>query len=76
MADSLGVPIQFFFDDMPITTKNKEFEGLAEGGAPDQLMDFLNSNEGFQLSRAFCVIQDPNVRKKVLDLVKALATPD
>jgi len=73
MASSLGVPIQFFFDDMPTSTHSSDLEGMAEGGAPDQLMDFLNSSEGFQLGRAFSTIPDSNVRKRVLDLVKTLS---
>ena len=35
--------------------------------------DFLNSSEGIQLNRAFVKITDPKVRRRVLDLVKALA---
>lgn len=75
MAISLGVPIQFFFDDIPTTIQDTDLEGMAEGGAPDQLMDFLNSSEGFQLGRAFSTIQDSTVRKRVLDLVKVLSAP-
>jgi hypothetical protein len=37
------------------------------------VMEFLASGEGLQLSLAFMRIQDPKVRKRVIDLVKSLA---
>ncbi len=73
MASTLGVPIQFFFDDIPISTQNNNSEGLAESDSAGLLMDFLNSSEGFQLGRAFSTIDDATVRRRVLDLVKSLS---
>jgi transcriptional regulator with XRE-family HTH domain len=35
--------------------------------------DFLNSREGLDLNRAFAKIQDPKVRRRVIDLVRALS---
>ena len=75
MSTTLGVPIQFFFDDMPVSTQNNDGEGMAENGSAGMLMDFLNSSEGFQLGRAFSSIVDPVVRRRILDLVKSLAKP-
>ncbi|MGO6903903.1 transcriptional regulator, partial [Rhizobium ruizarguesonis] len=37
------------------------------------VVDFLSSSEGLQLNRAFVKISDPKVRRKVVELVKALA---
>jgi hypothetical protein len=37
------------------------------------LLDFLNSREGLDLNRAFAKIQDPKVRRRVIDLVRALS---
>ncbi len=74
MASTLGVPIQFFFDDMPLATQDANSDGLAESNNAGLLMDFLNSSEGFQLGRAFSTIEDPNIRRKVLELVKSLST--
>lgn len=73
MAVALDVPIQFFFDDLPSQNAGEGESGLAENGPRDLVMDLLNSNEGFQLARAFSTIEDENVRKKILDLVRALA---
>jgi len=73
MASTLGVPIQFFFDDIPVSNQATNPEGMAESDSAGVLMDFLNSSEGFQMGRAFSSIEDSNVRRRVLDLVKALS---
>ena len=73
VASTLGVPIQFFFDDMPVSTAQQSDDGMAEGDSANVLMDFLNSSEGFQLGRAFSTIKDPTVRRRILDLVKSLS---
>jgi len=75
MSSTLGVPIQFFFDDMPVSTQTGQTDGMAESGSAGMLMDFLNSSEGFQLGRAFSSIVDPVIRRRILDLVKSLAKP-
>lgn len=66
IARILGVPIDFFYDGVAIST-----DGHAEGTPP--VMAFVSSGEGLQLSLAFMKIKDPKVRKRVLDLVKSLA---
>jgi transcriptional regulator with XRE-family HTH domain len=67
----LNVPVAFFFEDAPgvpgITG------GLAEGNSTTFVVDFLNSAEGLQLNRAFAKISDPKIRRKIIDLVRALA---
>ncbi len=72
------MPVQFFFEDVPDDISNSEHEtaGFSEEGGTGAIMDFLNSPEGFQLSRAFSQIPDPIVRRRVVDLVKALAGAD
>jgi hypothetical protein len=37
------------------------------------VVDFLSSTEGLQLNRAFIRIKDPKVRRRVIDLVRAMA---
>ena len=47
------------------------------GGQFDELCRRLPAQpEGLQLNRAFVRIKDPKVRRKVIDLVKALAAED
>jgi transcriptional regulator with XRE-family HTH domain len=71
----LSVPVSFFFEDAPghETGGNR---GLAEDSSTTYVVDFLNSAEGLQLNRAFVKIADARVRRKVVDLVKALAADD
>jgi transcriptional regulator with XRE-family HTH domain len=65
----LNVPVSFFFEDAPGSNPVGQ-EGFAEA---TYVVDFLNSNEGVQLTRAFTKISDPKVRRKIIDLVKSLA---
>ena len=37
------------------------------------MVDFISSVEGLQLNRAFASIKDPKVRKRIVDLVAAIA---
>ncbi len=75
IASILSVPVAFFFEDAPGHVAG-EAGGLAEDSSTNYVVDFLNSPEGLQLNRAFVRINDPKVRRKVVDLVKALATDD
>lgn len=71
IAGILDVPVSFFFEDAPDTTK-RTGQGFEENNSTRYVVDFLNSSEGIQLNRAFVKIADPQVRRKVVDLVKAL----
>ena len=69
----LGVPINFFYDDVQSGTTAG---GFAEGDEPPPVMEFLSSGEGLQLSLAFMRIKDAKVRRRILDLVRSLADED
>jgi len=75
IAQLLGVSVQFFFDDAPGETTRSGM-GFAESDPAPMLMDFVNTPEGIHLNRAFAAIKDQTVRKRVVDLVKALAGQD
>jgi transcriptional regulator with XRE-family HTH domain len=75
IAAILNVPVAFFFEDAP-GHETGEPGGLAENNSTTYVVDFLNSPEGLQLNRAFVRINDPKVRRRVVDLVKALAADD
>lgn len=66
----LNTPISFFFEDAP---GSGEHQGLQETSATNYVVDFLSSSEGLQLNRAFVKVEDPAVRRKIVDLVKAIA---
>jgi transcriptional regulator with XRE-family HTH domain len=71
LARVLEVPPAFFFEGAPSFEADKP--AFAEPGASAYVVDFLSTNEGLQLNRAFVRIRDPKVRKRVLDLVAALS---
>ena len=45
--------------------------GVAEPAANSYIVDFLSTSEGLQLNRAFALIRDPKVRRRILELVFA-----
>jgi hypothetical protein len=67
------VPVQFFFEDMPADIEMPSAGGFAEPGKQESIIGFINSSEGLQLNRAFSEIASPDVRRRVVDLVKTLA---
>ncbi len=77
ISEILAVPVQFFFEDVPDDVVTAQPSGgFGETANPAAIMDFLNSTDGFQLSRGFISIEDPKVRRRLIDLVKALAGTD
>ena len=76
LSHVLDVPVPYFFEDMPpeISDKGgKPVPGLAEGIKKKTSADLLTKRETLELVRAYYRIKDPNVRKRLYDLVKSLA---
>ncbi len=71
LARVLHVSPSFFFEGAPLG--EAPVSGFAEAGAASYVVDFLSTAEGLQLNRAFALIRDPKVRRKILDLVVSLA---
>ncbi len=72
IAKILGVPVSFFFEGAPLG--ESLIGGMGEASSPSYVADFLSTSEGVQLNKAFIRITDAKVRRKVIDLVEALAT--
>ena len=72
ISSILGVPVAFFFEDAPGEAAQDGAAGMQESSSAF-VVNFLSSNEGLQLNRAFVKISDPKVRRRIIDLVKALA---
>jgi transcriptional regulator with XRE-family HTH domain len=72
LAQILDVPVQFFFDEAPMRSGQAGQGGFAEAKTESFLLDFLNSREGLELNRAFVRITDSKVRRRVIELVRAL----
>jgi len=70
----LAVPVQFFFeglvDDQPPVT------GMADGDQTPIVYDFIQSSDGVSLAESFSRIKDSKVRRRLLELVRTLASDD
>lgn len=75
IAQVLGVSVDFFFQDLPDEVSDSAAEGRLDPGS-DPVMGFLGSVEGLQLNAAYASIKDQDVRRRILDLIKALASKD
>jgi len=67
ISEVLDVPVSYFFED---------HEAAASGELAEErssFTDFSTSTEGLQLLRAFTNIHDSKIRRKIIDLAKALA---
>ena len=75
ISSALDVPVSFFFEDAPITqgTDGSQTAGLAEASSANYVVDFLSTPDGIQLNRAFVRISNQSIRRKVIELVRALA---
>ncbi|WP_212111145.1 helix-turn-helix domain-containing protein [Bartonella queenslandensis] len=71
IAEIMDVPVSYFFDK---GLTSQQVEGFAEND--HNFMDFCSSSEGIQLMRAFTNISDAKVRRKIIDLAKALSEED
>ncbi len=73
----LDVPVSFFFDDMSDETKSQAPSLLLGGGLEETPANFehdpMTKRETLELVRAYYRITDPQVRKRVYELAKALA---
>jgi len=70
----LDVPIGFFFDEMPgdvAASSPAQTRGMAEAPVTYEL-DPMAKRETLELVRAYYKITDPNIRKRLFELTKAL----
>lgn len=75
IADVLGVPVAFFFEDMPhrgALAASAENAVPARSDAPDPMA----RRETLELVRAYYRISDSRLRRRVYDLVKAIGRAD
>jgi transcriptional regulator with XRE-family HTH domain len=77
LAQVLGVPIQFFYENMPSSVSGlAAAPGMAEPGSETYVADFLSSRDSVELNKAFARITDPRVRRSIVDMVKSVAGED
>ena len=71
ISKTLNVPPSFFFEGAPSSSGEPEPAFQEEGS--QYVVDFLATAEGLHLNRSFARIRDPKVRKRIVELVAALA---
>ncbi len=81
ISRTLNVPPAFFFDGAPLHDERPVENGVtpfavAEPSSSTFVLDFIATAEGLHLNKAFARIQDPKVRKRIIDLVTSLAGDD
>lgn len=72
IAIFLNVTPAYFFEGMQ-SAAQAAGAGMEEGSAPPFEPDMISTAEGMQLHKAFARIRDPKIRKRIIDLVHALA---
>lgn len=76
IAKALGVDVSFFFDGLPLDGDRMP-QGAAMGfSAPPQEafdMNPMSSRESIELMHSFYRIPDPQVRKRLIQLVRTLS---
>jgi len=75
IARVLTVPVSFFFEDAP-GGPAPGGAGMSEPKSASYIVDFLSSSEGIQLNKAFVRVKDAKVRRRIIDLVRAMAGED
>ena len=74
LAQILGVPVQFFYEEAPTSAAARRGgSGFAERPAESYVIDFLASREGLELNKAFMRVSDARTRRAIVELVRALA---
>ena len=75
LGRALDVPVSFFFEDLSAEAAGggkRRARGLSEAPASVLEPDSLSKRETVELIRAYYRVTDPKLRKRVLDLLKAL----
>jgi transcriptional regulator with XRE-family HTH domain len=67
LARVLQTPVSYFYEGLA------ETEDAAAARAREELQDFLISPDGLELAIAFPRIRSPRLRRRLLELVRALA---
>ncbi len=77
IARSLGVGVQFFFEEAPGTAPQLSVDhDLAVTPTQTSIVEFLRSRDGLALNRAFARMSNARARRAIVELVSRLANRD
>ncbi|AMJ62453.1 helix-turn-helix domain-containing protein [Bosea sp. PAMC 26642] len=71
IANMVGVPVSFFFEDA--STGQNQPPALSDAASTDPLTDFLATSEGVQLTKAFVRVKSASARRRIIELAEAVA---
>lgn len=74
IGNVLGVPVSFFFEGAPV--QDAATGGFSESASPAYVSDFLATSDGLALTKAFMKVKDAKVRRRIVDLVEAIASEE
>ena len=79
ISQILDVPINYFFDDMTENTMRSSPRRVSRGSevvdlSDEQIKDPMARRETLELVRTYYTIEKPLVRKRILEMVKSIAT--
>ena len=72
MSSVLQVPIPFFFEGLPAAKSTSK--QTADAPSPAYVFDFLATSDGLSLVKFFMQITDPKLRRRLVNLVEAIAS--
>lgn len=76
-SKALGVPIAYFFEGYgDYTVDGQPVLGAAESAAPAFEHDAVSNRETLEVMRAYSRIKSPAVRKRIVELIKAMAVDE
>lgn len=75
IAKALNTPVSYFFDGLN-ESPNPALLGFAEAGNDQFVHDFLMTSEGMELAMLFPKIPKGRVRRRLLDLLRAMGEPN
>lgn len=70
VSQVLQVPVGFFFEGLETPGAAT---GMSDGDQEPLMYDFIQSTDGVSLASAFSKIKDPKVRRRVIELIRALS---
>src|SRR5215510_8762539 len=74
ISDILQIPVPFFFDGAPHIPGQPE--GIGAAPWPAHVSEFLATTDGLALTKAFMEIKEPSLRRRIVELVEAIAGDD
>jgi transcriptional regulator with XRE-family HTH domain len=75
LAQVLGVPVQFFYEEAPAGAEPGALLAASDADRPaeNSIVEFLRSRDGLELNKAFVRIADVKARRAIVELVRSLA---